>query len=405
MGTRLMKLPIRHVLWFGLVGLLAVGSMLACDTGTTTVTTERPAERPAPTSTPEEPPTAAPTSATSPTSTLAPAPTSTQAPVPTQASAPTPTSIPATGPTSTSTPAPAQTSTLTPTSTSTPAPASTAAPTLAPEPVATSTATTSESTPPPELVISVSTVRGDLPPYDRDDWRHWVDEDGDCQNTRHEVLIEESQAAVTYTGARECQVDAGQWFGAFTATTVMEASKLDVDHLVPLANAHQSGGWAWTPERKEQYANNLEYPGHLIAVTAGANRSKGAKSPDEWRPPNESYWCEYAVAWITVKQTWELTATPPEAEALEEMLGTCASPPELTVIMSDPASAAASPTPTPSPEPTPSPAGDAVYDSCDEAEEAGEQRVRGSSGSGRGFPRAMVPSAGDGDGDGIVCER
>ena len=181
MGTRLVKLPLRLVAWFGLVGLLAVGSMLACDTGTTTVTTERPAESPAPTSTPEEPPTAAPTAATSPTSTLAPAPTSTQAPVPTQASAPTPTSIPATGPTSTSTPAPA----------------STAAPTLAPEPVAKSTVTTSETTLPPELVIAVSIIPGDLPPYDREDWRHWIDEDGDCQNTRHEVLIEESQAAVT----------------------------------------------------------------------------------------------------------------------------------------------------------------------------------------------------------------
>ena len=221
MGTRLVKLPIRLVAWFGLVGLLAVGSMLACDTGTTTVTTERPAESPAPTSTPEEPPTAAPTSATSPTSTLAPAPSSTQAPVPTQASTPTPTSIPATGPTSTSTPAPAKTSTLTPTSTSTPAPASTAAPRLAPEPVATSTATTSESTPPPELGISVSSISGDIPPYDRDDWRHWIDEDGDCQDTRHEVLIEESQATVAYKSDRECQVDAGQWFGAFTATTVM----------------------------------------------------------------------------------------------------------------------------------------------------------------------------------------
>ena len=385
------------MVWFGLVGLLAVGSALACDTGTATVATERPAERPAPTSTPEEPPTAAPTSATSPTSTLAPAPTSTQAPVPTQASAPTPTSIPATGPTSTSTPAPAQTSTLTPTSTSTPAPASTAASTLAPEPVVKSTVTTSESTPPPELVISVSTVRGDIPRYDRDDWRHWVDEDGDCQNARHEVLIEESQAAVTYKSARECQVDAGQWYGAFTATTVMEASKLDVDHLVPLANAHHSGGWAWTAERKKEYANSLDDPGHLIAVTAAANRSKGAKSPDEWRPPNESYWCEYAVAWITVKQTWELTATPPEAEALEEMLGTCASPPKVAITVADPVSGPTSP--------TPSPTADATYGSCDEAAEAGERRVQGSNGSGRGFPKSKVPDAIDGDGDGVVCEK
>ena len=264
---------------------------------------------------------------------------------------------------------------------------------------------TSGFTSPSDLVITVSPIPGDLPPYDRDDWRQWTDEDGDCQNARHEVLVEESLAEVKYKSERECQVVTGEWYGAFTGTTVTEASKLDIDHLVPLANAHRSGGWAWTVARKEQYANRLADPVHLIAVTSSANRSKGAKGPNEWRPPDGSYWCEYAVAWITVKQTWELTATPPEAEALEEMLGTCASPPELTVIMSDPASAAASPTPTPSPEPTPSPAGDTVYDSCDEAEEAGEQRVRGSSGSGRGFPRAMVPSAGDGDGDGIVCER
>ena len=385
------NLPVRLVVWFGLVSILAVGSVLACDTGSTTVITEHPADRPAPTGTPDEPPTAAPAAATTPTSTPTPAPTSTQAPDPTQSPAPTPTSIPAPGPTATRTPAPTQTSTPTP------IPASTPAPTLAPEPIATSTATTSESTPPPELVISVSSVLRDIPPYDRDDWRHWIDEDGDCQNARHEVLVEESQAAVTFRSDRECQVDAGQWFGAFTATTVMEAGKLDVDHLVPLANAHQSGGWAWTAERKEEYANSLDDSGHLIAVTAAANRSKGAKSPDEWRPPNESYWCEYAVAWITVKQTWELTATPREAEALEEMLGTCASPPRLTVRPADPPPAPA--------EPTSSPTAADTYADCVEAEEAGEQRVQGTNGTGRGFPQSKVPSARDGDGDGIVCEK
>ena len=87
------------------------------------------------------------------------------------------------------------------------------------------------------------------------------------------------------------------------------------------------------------------------------------------------------------------------------MLGTCASPPELTVITSNPVSDSVSPTPDPTQDPRPTPTGDATYDSCDEAEEAGEQRVRGSSGSGRGFPQEIVPSAGDGDGDGIVCEK
>ena len=90
-----------------------------------------------------------------------------------------------------------------------------------------------------QLSITVSIVPGELPQYDRDDWRHWIDADDDCQDTRHEVLIAESQAAVTYKSDRQCKVEAGQWFGAFTATTVTEASKLDIDHLVPLANAHR----------------------------------------------------------------------------------------------------------------------------------------------------------------------
>ena len=170
---------------------------------------------------------------------------------------------------------------------------------------------------------------------------------------------------------------------------------VDVDHLVPLENAHSSGGWAWSSAKKREYANWLEDPDHLIAVTMEANRSKEERRPEGWRPPDEGYWCQYAGDWTEIKAEWGLTMTEPEAEAVVEMLGTCEDPPEVEVLdMLEPRTGVDKPEYSSS-----------VYASCEEAEEAGEQRVQGSSGEGRGYPEAIVPSARDGDGDGVVCEE
>ena len=109
----------------------------------------------------------------------------------------------------------------------------------------------------------------------------------------------------------------------FTGAIVEVAGDLDIDHMVPLANAHRAGAWAWDAQGKKDYANGLSFHGHLIAVTASANRSKGARGPEEWKPPDGGYWCEYAVNWITVKAAWGLTATAGEWAALESMLGSC----------------------------------------------------------------------------------
>ena len=173
------------------------------------------------------------------------------------------------------------------------------------------------------LTISVAELAADLPGYDRDDWRHWTDADGDCQNARHETLIEESRIPVAFKDERRCQVASGEWVGPYTGTLVTEASDLDIDHMVPLANAHRSGGWQWPEDRKERYANYLDYPGHLVATTRRANRTKSDKGPEAWRPDDRAYWCQYALDWIEVKREWELTATPDEAEALREMVESC----------------------------------------------------------------------------------
>ena len=206
-------------------------------------------------------------------------------------------------------------------------------------PVTTSPSPTSRTTPTSDrtdsvvpLSLAIVEIPDGLPRYDRDDWRHWTDEDNDCQNTRAEVLIEESTQPVAFATASGCRVTGGRWLAPFTGTVVVDAGGLDVDHMVPLANAHASGGWAWDSARKRAYANYMEYADHLIAVTASANRSKGARGPEGWRPPDQGYWCEYATDWIRIKQTWELTATLGEWATLLNMLATCDVEPQMGVV-------------------------------------------------------------------------
>lgn len=162
-----------------------------------------------------------------------------------------------------------------------------------------------------------------IPIYNRGDWRHWSDDDGDCQNIRHEVLQDETLEAVTFTTSSNCYVDTGKWFGVYTGEYYNSASELDVDHFVPLKNAHDSGGYDWSLTTKKQYANYLEDSDHLIAVQSGANRSKSASGPESWKPKNTEYWCEYAYDWIRIKHTWGLTVTQEEWDALTYMIATC----------------------------------------------------------------------------------
>jgi hypothetical protein len=160
-------------------------------------------------------------------------------------------------------------------------------------------------------------------PFDRVEWfPDWADADGDCQNTRHEVLIIEADAALTLS-ANRCSVISGVWLDPYTGATITSSSDVDVDHLVPLPDAHQSGGWAWSTEQKQAYANDLDHPETLIAVDDDANTAKGEKSPDEWMPPNTSYHCTYATEWVRIKSTWSLTVTSDERNALQAILATC----------------------------------------------------------------------------------
>ena len=140
--------------------------------------------------------------------------------------------------------------------------------------------------------------------YNREDWGSWIDEDRDGLNTRHEVLAEESLIKPVISNNK---VIKGKWFDKYTGKYFTNPSDLDIDHLVPLKNAHISGASNWSKRKKNKYYNYLKYDNHLIAVSKSANRNKSDKSPVEWLPPNKEYQCEYVREWYKIKKAWGLT--------------------------------------------------------------------------------------------------
>jgi hypothetical protein len=102
------------------------------------------------------------------------------------------------------------------------------------------------------------------------------------------VLIEESLEPVAFTDASHCRVATGLWRDPYSGQTYRNPSELDIDHLVPLANAHASGGWRWSTDRRRDYANDLLDANHLVAVSASLNRQKGAETPATWKAARPS---------------------------------------------------------------------------------------------------------------------
>ncbi len=137
-------------------------------------------------------------------------------------------------------------------------------------------------------------------PYDRALYRHWIDANGDCRDTRTEVLIRDSLRPVTLSGDG-CSVVKGEWRDPYTGKTLTDPSGIDIDHMIPLAEAHRSGADLWTSERRERFANDLDTPGALVAVEASVNRSKADRDVLSWMPPNPLLWCDYLATWRRVK--------------------------------------------------------------------------------------------------------
>lgn len=172
----------------------------------------------------------------------------------------------------------------------------------------------------PAAQLAALTVapEGKMTGYSRDRFPHWSSQ-GDSCDTREVVL--QRQGADVQTDA-ECRATSGTWTSPYDGVTVTKASELDIDHTVALAEAWRSGADKWTDEQREKFANDLGGL-QLIAVTASSNRAKGDQDAAKWKPPQESYWCTYARAVVSVKALYSLTVDEAERDALAAMLKTC----------------------------------------------------------------------------------
>jgi hypothetical protein len=173
-----------------------------------------------------------------------------------------------------------------------------------------------------EYLLSSLKIEGEYPNgYNRDFFRHWIDADGDGCNTRREVLIQESRVDVSISG--NCQV-AGRWVSLFDNVSTTDASSFDVDHMVPLKEAWDSGAYSWDSGTRTAFANDLRYAHSLVAVTASSNRSKSDRDPAQWLPTNNDFHCSYAFRWLAVKYRWSLSVDSAEALTLGRFATACA---------------------------------------------------------------------------------
>ena len=153
------------------------------------------------------------------------------------------------------------------------------------------------------------------------DYSRWEDADGDGEHTRQEVLAAESLVPVTR--GEDGRVAEGLWVGPYAGFVTRDPRQLDIDHVVAVCEAHESGAHAWDQDQRTAFANHLAVPHHLVATWFSTNRSKWKRDPAEWLPPNRAYWCTYLNDWIAIKREWKLSVDPDEAASIRKGLRVC----------------------------------------------------------------------------------
>jgi hypothetical protein len=161
--------------------------------------------------------------------------------------------------------------------------------------------------------------------YDRALFEHWRDIDGDGCDSRDQVLKRDS-ISLPQVDPVNCNVIAGDWVSPYDGAKWTNPSDIDIDHVIALKEAWDSGAWTWSAAQRKAFANDTSDSRTLLAVTDSVNQSKSDKDPSNWLPPLQSYTCTYLGNWIAVKVRWSLSMDSSEFGRIKNLLqSTCSS--------------------------------------------------------------------------------
>jgi len=173
-------------------------------------------------------------------------------------------------------------------------------------------------------IAAPATPGGNVQKYNRaKDFGTWMHQDpsNPCYDTREMILAREDDPKVSVTYNKSgCTISSGLWHDPYSGADFTSAGDLQIDHVVPLANAYYAGAYAWSGPIRCNYANFIANDFHLRAVKGHENTSKSDKGPDQYLPPNKADLCDYVSSWMKIKMIWELTTTQAEANAIVKVL-------------------------------------------------------------------------------------
>lgn len=187
------------------------------------------------------------------------------------------------------------------------------------------------SPPPAQTQTSTTSLEGIniTPTENRDSYRRdafgqrWADVDRNGCDTRNDILARDL-TNVGYKPGSNCVVISGTLADPYTGVDItfakQKANLVQIDHVVALAEAWESGAWAWDEAKRTEFAND---PENLLAVDGSANQAKGAKDAANWLPANKTYRCTYVQKQVHIKQKYGLNVDQEEADAMADVLANC----------------------------------------------------------------------------------